>query len=236
MKQLHNTQLQIMRSLVFSQGLKFSELKPDKEMDNNKFTFHLSKLIDAGYVESEDGYYKLTDSGKSYANRLDTEKVTVKPQAKLSAWLICRRQREEVEYLIYTRLKHPFYGCQGFPSGKIDHGEKVIETAKRELFEEAGLAGKPEVIHLRHYLVYDSKGIELKEDKFMFMCLFDEPEGELEPDPTEGKYEWVRESELKGYVTNHFESWGAFSEQLQIIKDYDGTLTMAEVVHNSGKY
>jgi 8-oxo-dGTP pyrophosphatase MutT (NUDIX family) len=43
------------------------------------------------------------------------------------------------QLLVQKRLKEPYFGYKGFISGKIRYGEKIFETAKRELKEEAGL-------------------------------------------------------------------------------------------------
>jgi len=237
MKQLHPIQLQILRKLVFSPDLRYTEIKPDKEMDNNQFDFHLDTLIKAGYIKKEGTRYLLTPAGKTYTAHMDTADSKVKIQAKLGAWLYCTREvKGQREYLIYTRLKHPFYGCQGFPSGKIAYGEKAVEAAKRELKEETDLEGEPILIHIRHYRVYDQDSRQLLEDKIFFLYHFSEPQGELIESNEEGKYAWVAESELQNYVTNPFESWEAFTRDLDILNSYAGKLTFVEMDHFNAKF
>ena len=41
--------------------------------------------------------------------------------------------------LLIQRLKEPEAGCWGLPGGKIDFGERAIDTARREIEEELGL-------------------------------------------------------------------------------------------------
>lgn len=74
MKQLHTIQLSLLKKLVYSPGLSFSDLRIDKEMENNALHFHLKKLVEIGYVrkDEESGLYILTPSGKEYANTMDT--------------------------------------------------------------------------------------------------------------------------------------------------------------------
>ena len=152
MKQLHEIQLRILRKLLFAESLRFSELKPDKEMENNRFDWHLKQLLNSGLVEKQSDGYRLSMQGKKYCNKLDTDSDKIEMQAKLSAWLICMRNTNGYnDFLLYTRKKHPFFGCQGFPSGKIKQGEKVIEAASRELKEETGLQGKADIIFLWHF-------------------------------------------------------------------------------------
>lgn len=137
MKQPHPIQLQILKKLLFVKSVKFTDLKPDKDIENNQFDFHLDQLIRFEYIEKLGKEYSLTSVGKEFANRMDTDKTTINIQAKISAVVAPVRINKdgEKEFLIYTRLKHPFYGCQGFMSGKIAYGEAVLEAASRELKE-----------------------------------------------------------------------------------------------------
>jgi hypothetical protein len=48
---MHKLQLQILTKLVFKPDLKYMELKPEKDLENNQFDYHLNQLIDAGYIE-----------------------------------------------------------------------------------------------------------------------------------------------------------------------------------------
>lgn len=233
---LHFIQIQILKKLIFHLELSYSELRPDDSIENNKLNFHLNALKDMELIQKTDSLYSLTNKGKEYAGRIDTEALLVKKQSKISAW-ICpvRNISGENEYLIYTRLKTPFYGCQGFMSGKVDYGETYVDAAKRELFEETGLSGEIQIVGAIHYLVYAKGSNELLEDKLMFMCRADSVSGELTP-TYEGKYEWVKESDLKSYVTNHFESWEAFEFQLGLIKNKSGLFFFKEEVHLSEKF
>jgi len=203
MEQLHYIQMQILRDLLFAKGKKFSELN-NLDLETNQHNFHLQKLIGSGYVEKVGKEYKLTNEGKEYANTMDTNSNKIVKQAKLSALCVCfRGSGENREVLIYTRLKQPFYGSQGFFSGKIQYGETVQEAAVRELKEETGMIGNPKIKGLRHFRVYTKADQKLVEDKFMFFVVFENPKGKLHPHE-EGKYEWVKVSEMKEYVTKSF--------------------------------
>lgn len=48
MKQLHEIQLQILKKLLFAKELRYTDLKPDVELENNQLDFHLDKLIGVG--------------------------------------------------------------------------------------------------------------------------------------------------------------------------------------------
>lgn len=219
--------------MLFKNDSRYSEIKPKKSMENNQFDFHLDQLIKGGYIKKSDKSYSLTSFGKEYANRMDTDRVLVAPQAKVS--VLISPVRKGNEYLIYTRLKQPFYGCQGFMSGKVQYGEKVIDAAKRELKEESGLIGRPKIFSIRHFLVLDKNTGNLVEDKIMFYCVAINPTGKIRPH-NEGKYEWVKEENLPKYVTNHFESYKAFQRDLDEIKNFTGVPKFTEVIHKSVKF
>ncbi len=237
MKQLHEIQLRILKKLLFSKELRYTDLKPDVEMENNQLDFHLGKLVGDGYVSKGKKYYALTNLGKEYANRMDTEQVVIPKQSKVSAWICCSRKvGKRNQYLIYTRLKQPFYGCQGFMSGKVRYGEKVVEAARRELLEETGLKGNPRIVSIKHFLVYDKSTTELVEDKFMFLCLVKNPQGSLSPDETEGKYQWVNEADLRTYITNPFEPIDELLSYLEETKKFTGQITLDEIDHQSSKF
>ncbi len=236
MKALHDTQLQILKKLLFAKSLHYLELKPDPEMENNKFDFHLDQMIAAGFIQKSEDGYSLTHAGKEYANRIDTDRVEITKQAKISVFVApVRIIDDKWEFLVYTRMKQPFYGCQGFLSGKVRFGDKVLETAVRELKEETNLEGQPQIVSLHHYRVYDRTSQQLVEDKFMFLCLVINPTGELIPN-NEGKYEWVKEDLVFDYVTNHFESLDQFKEDVATLKNFTGQISFHEIDHLTDKF
>jgi len=120
-------------------------------------------------------------------------------------------------------------------SGKVDYGETILEAASRELKEETGLSGDPTIVALKHYVFFDKKSNNLLEDKFMFLCLVENPAGDI-CGSQEGKYEWVKETNLQNYVTNPFEDYTAFNAQIDLIKNYNGTMNFSENRHYSEKF
>ncbi len=233
---LHPLQMDILNKLLFHPKSRYTDLRPNADVENNKLNFHLNQLQDLGLITKLDDRYDLTASGKEFAGRIDTDNLIIQKQAKISVSICCVREAGNAkEYLIYTRLKQPFYGCQGFISGKVSYGETVETTAHRELQEETGLLGEAKIAVLKHYHVFDQTSRELLEDTFRFFCLIENPTGELHQSD-EGKYEWVKRADLPKYVTNHFESYAAFEEQLALVEDFSGEFQFIEEDHYSGKF
>ncbi len=235
MKHPHPTQMGILKKLVFAESLRYTELKPTEDLENNTFDFHLDQLIAQKFIVKHDGKYKLTNIGKEYAGRMDTEKALITNQAKVSVLLFATKEiNGELYYLIYTRLKQPFYGAQGLISGKVGWGEKIIDAAERELFEESGLVGKAEIAGMRHYMVKNENTTELLDDKMMFFCIFRNPRGEIVAGD-EGRYEWVAQSKINSFITKPIE------DDLDILFDnlnkYNGTnLFIEEFEHVTDKF
>jgi 8-oxo-dGTP pyrophosphatase MutT (NUDIX family) len=202
-KETHPIQLEVLKKLVLSESLRFSEMRPSG-ISSVHFTFHIKQLLGGGLVEKTgSGAYRLTIAGKEAAGRLDidTPTVRVEKQGKIGALIIPTRVRNGVrEYAIQKRLKHPYFGFSGFVSGKVRRGETIAEAAARELEEEMGLTGTLELRAIHHECTY-SLAEELLEDKYFFIHVIEEPEGDLLPSFDAGSNEWLPESEaFKGDV------------------------------------
>ena len=198
MIEFHEIQLEIFKTLLFSQALRFSELLPG-EMENSQFNFHLARLIELGYVQKVEQKYSLTTVGKELANRVQAVSGKIELQAKITT-VLCAIQDNGpyTKVLLYNRLKHPFYSCQGFPTEKVRPGEDIYEAASRGLKEETGLIGIPILFAIRHYRVFLYTN-DLVEDKLMHAFLFKNPTGKLITNH-EGNAFWVDKRDVKSFV------------------------------------
>ncbi len=235
----HFIQMDIMKKLLFSQNTKFTELKPNENIENNQLTFHLNQLIKDKLVEkNSDKTYSLTLKGKEYANRMDTDKKKAQKQGKIGAITCCIRENKdgEFEFLMYTRKKHPFYNHQGFASGKVPYGESVVESAIRELKEETNLECETgQVFMIEHHRVYNSSSEELLEDKYFYFVRFENPNGELKANE-EGEFEWITESNLEEFLKKPFESIDRILYIAKRLKDFKKELTFEEIIHKTDSF
>ncbi len=128
---IHHAQTSILRELLFHPNAGYTELQKPTGLSSDHFNFHINRLIELGHVEKlSRGRYSLTPRGKEYANRLDTDNNTVERQPKSAVILALERERNgQKEFLFQERLKNPYFGFWGLPSGKIRWGETIIETA-----------------------------------------------------------------------------------------------------------
>lgn len=194
--EIHPIQAKVLKTLLFKPDARFSELNSDK-ISTDQFNFHLKALVQAGVLGKRDGKYVLTNKGKEFANRFDTEKIAIEKQAKITLIVVpIKKIGKKIYRLVHCRLKQPYYGYYGAITGKIRWGEKVLDAAARELFEETGLKmKKASLLGLFHKSDYSVEK-HLLEDKYFFMVRVDKFSGKLIENVPEGKNVWMTEKEL----------------------------------------
>lgn len=194
----HVAQVAILRHLLFTPSALFAELQKTTGLTSDHFNFHVKKLIDEGYVTRIEKGYKLTNKGKEYANRMDTDENEIEKQPKISVAITLERKGEngEREFLFQQRKKNPYYDFWGRAGGKMRWGESVIDAADRELLEETGLTADFEYRMLYHKRDFDKKTGRLLEDK-LFLCVYaDKYSGNLTQEFEGGINKWMTEEEF----------------------------------------
>lgn len=228
----HEAQMKILRHLLFVPNERFSVLQRATGLTSDHATFHIKQLVEAGlvrHVAKTYGTYELTRKGKEYANRMDTDEVVIEKQPKLSIVLDIRRDDGKV--LQQERLKQPYYGYWGRPTGKIRWGETLLEAAARELMEEAGLTAELSVLGFYHKLDYDESG-KLLEDKYFCLVRGVHPTGQLLPASDGQRNEWLSDDE---FATKEL-SFGNLDD-IQHLIDADGQfITEKKFTYPSGAY
>jgi len=212
--QLHQVQMKILRHLLLNSTDSFSKMAKESKLSTDHFNYHLACLQKTGYIVKDGDRYKLTRTGKEFANRMDTERTVIERQAKLGALLIITKVEKGKEYLlIQKRLKEPYYGFFGFTTGKVGWGEKILETGARELMEEAGLTAKLEYRFTIHEHVYHKDDGRLLEDKFFFIIKGTDPKGKLISLPS-GENSWMSMEEFKKLTKVYYDEF----ELLELLK------------------
>ncbi len=180
----------IFKTLMHFPGSTFSDLW-DKSIESNKFTYYLKKIENDGFIEKREGRYYLTLKGKSEVATIsgDTGKSMKRPYVALL--LVPRR---EGKYILYHRMKEPYYGHCGFPGAKLEMGEEILAGAERELLEETGLRGKGKIVAVQNAITLNDD--EVFAHMTQFIVLFEEPKGELVTENREGTYKWATKNEI----------------------------------------
>ncbi len=95
------------------------------------------------------------------------------------------------QVLVQERIK----SWQGiaFPGGKIESGESIVPSVKREVYEETGL----KLNNVRICGVKDWYSKKEKERQLVILFISDDYSGEIISETSEGKLYWIDEEELK---------------------------------------
>lgn len=227
---IHDAQTVILRELLFHQSVGFAKLQKITGMSSDHFNFHLHRLIELGLVEKiARGKYSLTPKGKEYANKLDTDQNTIERQPKAAVILAIQRDSQNgKEYLFQERLKQPYFGFYGFPTGKIRWGETVVQTAERELLEETGLRADCQIAGVYHELVYQQETGDQLEDKLFFVISCQNITGELTEEFEGGRNQWLTRAEAKKLP----KIFTSFDIEIDIVTGKLGTFIEQRVEYN----
>lgn len=191
---IHQVQTFILRELLFTPGARYADLRKKVDMDSDFFKFHIVRLKELGYITKDSSNrYVLTAVGKEYANKLDTDKNTIERQPK-SAVIIVLIEKSAV--LVQERLKYPYFGFWGYPSGKIRWGETILETAARELKEETRLAAILAYRGVYHEQVRLGETGEIIEDKIFHVIGGSQPHGTMVESFEGGRNAWIQLEEF----------------------------------------
>lgn len=190
----HDAQMSIMKHLLHVPSATFSTLQKETGLSSDHFNFHIQKLLETHYVAKAASTYTLTRAGKEYANRMDTDEKVIEKQPKLSVALIIENDRGE--FVAQQRLKQPYYGYWGRPTGKIRWGETFAEAAARELLEETGLTADIRIAGLYHKMDFVQGTDDILEDKLFVLAHCTNPQGTLVTEFEGGQNAWMTDEEL----------------------------------------
>ena len=194
---IHETQILILRHLLFVPDAGFAELQKRTSLTSDHFNFHIKKLVEVGYVQKRGTSYSLTPGGKEYANRMDTDENEIEKQPKVSVVLLVERQNgTRREFLTQQRLKQPWFGFYGRAGGKVRWGESFEEAAARELSEETGLDGVFTFSHVFHKRDYKQSDNSLLEDKIFVIMHCVNATGTMMEEFEGGRNFWMTQEEL----------------------------------------
>jgi len=188
-----NIQKEILLKLLASNGLKYSEACPT-DVENDLYNYHLQFLVKKKLVDKVDNLYKLSELGQAHIERdpAMVDKDGFFEPFKISVLLLVTRIVDgKFQILLQTRTRKPYFGDTGILSGKVQKEEKVVEAAKRKLFDEANLHADFEDISLLRRMRYNKQDGELFSDSFWFLCRStSEVTGDLNADYKHGKNFW----------------------------------------------
>lgn len=183
----HHLQRTIVYQLAFATSLRFGELKPDG-IDNKLFTYHLKKVVSAGYVRKTDaGDYTLTAEGRRIGKGVFKNDSRFLNRA-YSILLLAIRRKNDGAWLLYTRRTHPMIGLAGFMHAQPVARESTTETAHKVCLEMTGLTGEFRVHGHGYFRVYRQDQLESFTHFTLLLC--DDATGELTHNSEHADYYW----------------------------------------------
>ncbi|MFH0905770.1 MAG: NUDIX domain-containing protein [archaeon] len=216
----------ILKELIHNPKSSFSDLF-DHSISSNKFTYYLNLLIKEGLIEKDKSQkYCLTTKGRNLEASLDGSTGETRKRPFVAMLLVAKRGSK---YLLYHRLKEPYYGYYGFIGAKLDFEEEILDGAKRELFEECGLVGDGEII-----IINNTKTTEQNKELahfLQFVILFQDPTGDLIEKGREGEYKFVNKKE---FIRLDKEK-KLFPDNLtfiRLLEKFNGTVHFNEIIMN----
>lgn len=191
----HPAQVAILHVLLFRPSASFAQLQKASKLSSDHFSFHLKKMLDKEVIAKDAASrYVLTPKGKEYANQFDTDARKVEKQPKVAVLLLI--EHEDGRLLCQQRLKQPYYGFWGRPTGKVQFGESILTAGARELMEETGLEADLSLKEVYHKLDYNRETEELLEAKLFFVLHGTNARGELLEEFEGGRNAWMTLSEV----------------------------------------
>ena len=190
----HSAQMTILTELLLVPTASYGDLQKKTGLTSDHFNFHIKALVKSDYITKMNTQYSLTKKGKEYANRIDTAENAIEKQPKISVALII--ENGSGQFLAQQRLKQPYYGYWGRPTGKIKWGEIFLQAAKRELMEETGLTADLRVAGFYHKMDYEQSNGALLEDKLFVLVYGNNPSNKLTEEAEGCRNAWMSDEDL----------------------------------------
>lgn len=183
----HHLQRGIVYRLAFAKGLRFSELKPDV-LENKLFTYHLKKVVDAGYVQKDvEGLYSLTPEGRRLGvHVLETQNML--PELADSVLFLVIRRASDDAWLLYKRNTHPLRDRVGFMHARPSTHRTTAETAAAECLTKTGISGTFVPLGSGYFRVYEADNLESFTHFTLMVC--QDAAGELRQHDENAEYFW----------------------------------------------
>lgn len=189
----HHLQRGIVYRLALEDNLRFGELQPDT-IDNKLFTYHLKKVVAAGYVEkNEDGRYSLTAEGRRLGIRVLSNFQTLADRAHSVIFLVIRRKADGA-WLLYKRKIQPLVNRVGFMHCTPNSEESILQTAAKLCRERTGITAEFTPLGNGYFRMFDGEEIESFTHFTLLVC--EDASGELQQGNEYSEYFWATQPDF----------------------------------------
>lgn len=189
----HHIQKHILSVLLHKRTARFRDMRAPR-IDTNLYSYHLTQLTKGGFVKKTDSGYTLDTKGLLYVDRLNADKLFVRPQPKIVTMLVIQNGYGDV--LMYQKWRQPFIDQWTLPFGKVHNDdESLTVAANREMTEKVGELP----IALRH--AGDCYIRTVHEGTPMTTMLAHVFHGEVQDTELADHLQWIKLRELETYDT-----------------------------------
>lgn len=183
---MNSFEKRIIKKLIHAKNSSFNELW-GKKGESNNFSYHLGKIVEKGLVEKKEGKYSLTEEGHKMSAFVEGDTGERAEFPTITIVLIVKKGNK---FLCQKRLKQPFYGVWGFPSGKINFGQNLFECAKRDLEEETGLKSSEwKLKALEQVKTFEDK--KMLFHHYIFHLMTEQAKGKLKEKTHKAENKWM---------------------------------------------
>lgn len=186
---MSNIQRTIISRLKQADTMRYAQLKPDADIPNDLYNYHLRKLVSDGLVEKTADGYRLSSRGQRHVADVHHTSDQDDRLFKYNVLLVVAREINGALHILnQRRTAQPSYGIVGIPGGTVLKSEPLLDGAARKLKQETSLLGTFRYLGTERRVTYT--GAQLFSDILFPFCLSTDASGE--PTSTEfGDNFWV---------------------------------------------
>lgn len=143
------------------------------------------------------------------------------PRTVQKVLIYALRRRDELEVLVFDHAQYPKVSSQ-VPAGTVEHGEDTLIAAKREFFEESGVAITRGLKFIGNYTFFKESANQYHDRHIFIFDGVDLPEnwthtvtGQGEDEHLEFKYYWLPVSIAQDKLQAHLgDGFNMFAEKI----------------------
>jgi len=190
----HHIQKHILGVLLHQRTARFRDMRAPR-VDTNLYSYHLTQLVKSGFVEKSADGYTLGFKGLVYVDRLNSEKLFVRPQPKIVTMLVLQNDYGDV--LMYKKRRQPFIERWVLPNGKVHNDDvSIAEAAQREVREKITDTLQVDLQHAGDCYIRTVRDGAIASTMLAHVFY-----GTVERPEVPGHLHWVRLRELETYET-----------------------------------
>jgi ADP-ribose pyrophosphatase YjhB (NUDIX family) len=194
--EINGIQAGILRQLFSKDGLRFAEINIG-DVSSDQFSYHLRQLVKYGLIDkSPDNTYKLSTMGKTRTIMLYPNKDGFIEQGFMAVRIVLSKIENDQEYfLVRKRTAVPYKDTYATPGDKILFGEDIAQAAVRAMETHTGLKCDVKLCGITH--IKDDYLGKIVQDKYFFVFVASNPQGELIEFSRTGRNEWLTYDEIE---------------------------------------